>query len=155
MSVLHAAASVANGALVAGMLALGACTLGLGACAVSSPEIGTRAGLGCVDDSPECINRRQATLRHMVNDSSKSWVHESPTPEAYASGVRLFAYKSKKKDLTCDELRRGTLEADTARTSLNSVGDRLTPAQVSRGVMLAAEVGRELDREINRRCKRG
>lgn len=153
MSVLHAIASAANFALVAGMLALGACTLG--ACAMSSPEIGTRAGLGCVDDSPTCINQRQATLKHMVNDRSRSWVQESPTPEAYASGVRLFAYKTKKKELTCDELRRGKLEADTARTSLNSVGDRLTPAQVSRSVMLAGEVGRELEREFNRRCKRG
>lgn len=153
MSVLHAMASAANLALVAGILGLGACTLG--ACAISSPEIGARAGLGCVDDSPECVNRRQATLRHMMNDRSRSWVHEAPTPEAYASGVRLFAYKSKKKELTCDELRRGKLEADTARTSLNSVGDRLTPAQVSRSVMLAGEVGRELEREINRRCKRG
>lgn len=152
MSVRHAAASAANLALVAGLLALGAC---LGACAMgSSPQIGARAGLGCVDDSPECISRRQATLRHMVDDRSKSWINEPPTPEAYASGVRLFAYKTKKKELTCDELKRGKLEADTARTSLNSVGSRLTPAQVSRSTMLAAEVGRELQKEINRRCAR-
>lgn len=149
MSVCHAAASAANLALVAGVLALGACAIG------SGPEIGTRAGLGCVDDSPECVNRRQATLRHMVDDKSKSWINEAPTPEAYASGVRLFAYKTKKKELSCDELRRGKLEADTARTSLQSMGARLTPAQVSRSVMLAGEVGRELEREINRRCKTG
>lgn len=153
MSVLHAAASMANAALVAGIVALGACSLG--ACAVSGPQIGPRAGLGCVDDSAECINHRQATLKHMMNDSSRSWVNETPTPEAYASGVRLFAFKSKKKELTCDELKRGKLEADTARSSLNSVGDRLTPAQVSRSVMLAGEVGRELEREMSRRCRRG
>lgn len=152
MSVRHAAASAANLALVVGLLALGAC---LGACAMGGgPEIGARAGLGCVDDSPECISRRQATLRHMVDDRSRSWINESPTPEAYASGVRLFAYKTKKKELTCDELKRGKLEADTARASLTSLGNRLTPAQVSRSVMLAAEVGRELQNEINRRCRR-
>ena len=151
MSVRHAAASAANLALVVGLLALGAC---LGACAMGSPEIGARAGLGCVDDSPECISRRQATLRHMVDDKSKSWINEPPTPQAYASGVRLFAYKTKKKELTCAELKRGKLEADTARTSLASLGDRLTPAQVSRSNMLAAEVGRELQNEINRRCNR-
>lgn len=153
MSICHAAASAANFALVAGMLALGTCALG--ACAIgTAPQIESRAGLGCVDDSPECINRRQATLRHMVADSSKSWINETPTPEAYASGVRLFAYKTKKKELTCDELKRGKLEADTARTSLASIGTRLTPAQVSRSAMLAAEVGRELERESNRRCKK-
>lgn len=152
MNVLHVAGSLANLALVAGIVGLGACALG--ACAVG-PQIGSRAGLGCVDDSTECINHRQATLRHMMNDSSRSWVHETPTPEAYASGVRLFAFKSKKKELSCDELKRGKLEADTARTSLKSVGDRLTPAQVSRSMMLAGEVGRELEREINRRCRSG
>ena len=152
MNVRHAAASAANLALVVGLLALGAC---LGACAMGNPEIGTRAGLGCVDDSPECISRRQATLRHMVDDKSRSWVHETPTPEAYASGVRLFAFKTKKKELTCDELRRGKLEADTARTSVASLGSRVTPAQASRSVMLAGEVGRELQKEIDRRCTRG
>lgn len=149
MSVRHAATRAASLALTAGSLAIGACAVGAG------PEIGSRAGLGCIDDSPECISRRQATLRHMVDDTSRSWVKESPTPEAYASGVRLFAYKTKKKELTCDELQRGKLEADTARASLSSLGSRLTPAQVSRSVMLAGEVGRELQNEINRRCKRG
>lgn len=153
MNVRHAAASAANMALVLGLLGLGAC---LGACAIGGgPEIGTRAGLGCVDDSPECISRRQATLRHMVADKSNSWVRESPTPEVYASGVRLFAYKTKKKELSCEDLRRGKLEADTARTSLASMGTRLTPAQISRSAMLAGEVGRELQNEINRRCKTG
>lgn len=151
MSVRHAAASAANLALVAGLLGLSGC---LGACAIGTgPEIGARAGLGCVDDSPECVQRRQATLHNMVNDKSKSWVHEPPTPEAYASGVRLFAFKTKKKELTCDELKRGKLEADTAKTSVGTLAGRLTPAQISRSVMLAGEVGRELQNEINRRCK--
>lgn len=148
MTLCHAASRAANLALTAGFLALGACAIGTG------PELGTRAGLGCVDDSAECISRRQATLRNMVDDKSRSWVNEQPTPEAYASGVRLFAFKTKKKELSCDELKRGKLEADTARTSLQSLGTRLTPAQVSRSAMLAGEVGRELQNEINRRCKK-
>lgn len=153
MSVRHAAGSAANLALVVGLMALSGC---LGACAIGpGPEIGTRAGLGCVDDSAECISRRQATYRNMVDDKSRSWVNETPTPEAYASGVRLFAFKSKKKELNCDELKRGKLEADTAKTSVASLGSRLTPAQASRSVMLAGEVGRELQSEINRRCKNG
>jgi ribosomal protein L3 len=69
--------------------------------------------------------------------------------------VRLFAFKTKKKELTCDELKRGRLEADTARTSLASIGTKLTPAQMSRSIMLAGEVGRELQTEFNRRCKTG
>lgn len=149
MSVCRAATrSVANLALIAGTLAISACAVNSGL------EIDQRRGLACVDDSVECISHRQATLRHMVDDKSRSWIKESPTPEAYASGVRLFAYKTKKKELTCEELSRGKLEADTARTSLASLGSRLTPAQVARSAMLAGEVGRELQNESNRRCKK-
>jgi hypothetical protein len=153
MSVRHAVASAANLALVAGFLGLSGC---LGACAITTgTPIHSQSGLSCVDDSPECISRRQASLRYMVDDKSKSWINETPAPEAYASGVRLFAYKTKKKELTCSELKRGKLEADTARPSLTSLGSRITPAQMSRSVMLAAEVGRELQREFDRRCKTG
>ena len=79
---------------------------------------------------------------------------EAPTPEAYASGVRLFAMKTKKRDLSCDELDRGRREADGAHASLKNAGARLTPAQVSRGAMFASEVGRELNTEMGKRCKR-
>jgi hypothetical protein len=153
MSVRHAVASAANFALVAGLLGLSGC---LGACAITTGvQLNSQSGLGCVDDSHECITRRQATLRSMVDDKSKSWINETPTPEAYASGVRLFAFKTKKKELTCTELKRGKLEADMARTSLASLGGRITPAQMSRSSMLAGEVGRELQREIDRRCNTG
>lgn len=125
-----------------------------GGCAIATgPEIDTRAGLACVDDSPECINRRQTTLKSMVDDKNRAWVKEPPTPEAYASGVRLFALKTKKKELTCDELAHGKREADAARASLANAGSRLTHAQITRGNMLATEVGRELGREMKARCK--
>jgi hypothetical protein len=134
-------------------VALAVASLVVAACAVSTQSELNR-GLGCVDDSPECIGHRQTSLRYLVDDKSKSWINDAPTPEAYASGVRLFAYKAKKKELTCDELQRGKLEADTAKTSLASVGNRLTPAQVARSNMLAGEVGRELQSELNRRCRK-
>ncbi|MFA5948815.1 MAG: hypothetical protein WC807_00880 [Hyphomicrobium sp.] len=125
-------------------------------CAVSQgTDIEQRSGLACVDDSIECISRRQSTLRHMVDDPGRAWVKEPPTPEAYASGVRLFAYKTKKKELSCAELAHGKQEADAARTSLKSAGAKLTHTQVARGAMLATEVGRELQNEINRRCQKG
>ena len=80
---------------------------------------------------------------------------EQPTPDAYASGVRLFAMRTKKHDLTCDELARGRQEADSAPSALKSQGTRYSQAQISRGVMLAAEVGRELGAEFGRRCRKG
>lgn len=120
----------------------------------SGPEL-SRAGYSCVDDSLECINKRQGLLRQLTSDNSRSWMKEAPTPESYASGVRLFAMKTKKKDLTCDELARGRQEADGAPSSLRGpAGAKFTPAQVSRGTMFAAEVSRELNNEMGRRCKR-
>lgn len=147
MSHRSAAVCLATGIVLTSIVA-GGCTLG------TAPEIDTRAGLACVDDSPECISRRQTTLRSFVDDKNRAWIKEPPTPEAYASGVRLFALKAKKKELSCDELAHGKREADAARASLAKAGGRLTHTQVTRGNMLATEVGRELQREMNARCKK-
>lgn len=129
---------------------------GLTACSGSQPESmpEPRAGLACVDDSRHCIEQRQSTLHAMVGDRERKWVREPASPQAYASGVRLFAFKSRKKDLTCDELSAGKREADAGPGALRGAGGSgLSPAQVSRGVMLAGEVSRELANEMKRRCK--
>lgn len=86
-------------------------------------------------------------------DKSRAWVRQPAGPEAHASGVRLFAFSKRRKELSCDELRHGKHEADAAPKVLRgSGGSNLTPAQISRGVMLANEVSRELSKEIRRRC---
>ncbi len=137
-----------GGALLAGLVLAG--------CATSEPpKVGQHSGLACVDDSVECISRRQSALRQMMADSQRGWVREQPTPHAYATGVRLFAFKTKKKELSCDELSHGRREADAAPGVLRGPGGQgLTPAQISRGVMLAGDVGRELGNEFNRRCRK-
>jgi hypothetical protein len=67
----------------------------------------------------------------------------------------LFAFRGKRKELTCDELGVGRREADAAPQSLRGPGAAgLSPAQVSRSLMLAAEVSKELGSEYNRRCKK-
>jgi methylphosphotriester-DNA--protein-cysteine methyltransferase len=125
-------------------------------CSVSTGiDVDARAGLRCVDDSPECISRRQTTLRHLENDQGRAWVKEPATPEAYASGVRLFAFKKKKSELSCDELAHGRHEAEAARATLKSAGSTLTASQVARGTLLASEVAKELQAEMGRRCKKG
>ena len=117
--------------------------------------VGPSSGLTCVDDSPHCVDRRQKTLRYLVDDKDRAWITAHAPPEAYASGVRLFALKSKKKDLTCEELAHGRNEAERAPTVLRGPeGKNLTPAQVSRGIMLAGEVSRELAAEMKRRCRK-
>ena len=115
------------------------------------PVIGTQ----CVDDSSHCIGQRQSALRSIMDDKSRSWVRQPADARAYASGVRLFAYKTKKKELSCEELSAGRKEADGAPGVLRGPqAAQLTPAQASRGIMLAGEVSRELGNEFSRRCKK-
>jgi hypothetical protein len=146
MGTAHSPTVVAALALTAALLS---------ACATSEPALPPGSGhITCLDDTPECIGRRQGLVRQLTGDNSRSWLKEPATPEAYASGVRLYAMKNKKKDMSCDELQRAKVETDGAATALRAAGNRLTPAQISRGIMFAGDVGRELSNEMGRRCKK-
>ena len=129
---------------------------GLTGCAGSEPAVHAPGlGLSCVDDSSHCISQREKALDTLMADKSRGWVKQPASPEAYASGVRLFALNKKRKDLTCDELASGKREADAGPAVLRTQsGGRLTPAQVARGVMLAGEVGRDLGNEFAKRCRK-
>ncbi len=117
------------------------------------PEIGGK-GLHCVDDSPQCIAQRSSALADLNNDKSRGWIRQPPQASAYASGVRLFAYKQKKRELNCEELNVARREADAGPAVLRGPdGKHLTTTQIARGVMLAQEVGRELTTEAKKRCK--
>ncbi len=132
-------------------------TVGISAgCATSTlePASSVAAGLGCVDDSVGCQNKRRSALNALLADKSRAWVRQPSSAHAYASGVRLFAFKKRKRDLTCAELAIGQREAKAARPTLRAAKGRLTPAQIARGAMLGDEVGVELARERRKRqCK--
>ncbi len=126
--------------------------------AVIDGTTGNQAAIdhGCVDDSKHCIDQRQAALRALQGDRTRGWVKQPASAASYATGVRLFAFKTEKARLTCDELGSGRREADGAPGVLRSPQARgLTPAQVSRGLMFATEVSKELSREQQRRCAGG
>lgn len=129
--------------------------LGLAGCGGGpEPPIGGWTEVKCIDDSPACIAHRQTALRGMLADRERRWVKQAATADTYASGVRLFAFKSRKKELSCDELAHGRREADAGAAMLRGpAGRHLSPAQVSRGVILSAEVSRELSIEMQRRCR--
>ncbi len=135
-----------------GVLAGGLC-LCLAACSGFGED--PRAGLSCLDDSKECVERRQTTLNAYLADGDHAWVREAPTPQAHASGVRLFAFRSRKKELNCEELARGRREADSVARSLRGPeGKELSPALIARATMFASEVSKELSAEMRaRRCK--
>lgn len=145
----------ARGSRNAMVFALGGISLLASACTGLFEGGDSKAGLSCIDDTPECVDQRQTTLKAMLADKDKAWVKEQATPMAHASGVRLFAFRSRKKELTCEELAHGRKEADSAAKSLRGPdGKGLSPAQISRASMFAAEVSKELAAEMkSRRCK--
>lgn len=135
-------------ALVAGSAALTAC-------ASDPPTPPPSVGLKCVDDSAHCISQREKVFDSYMADKSRAWIKQPAAPEAHASGVRLFALSKRRRELSCEELQHGKREADSAPSALRGPGGKgLTPAQISRGVMLAGDVGRELAKEISKRCSR-
>jgi hypothetical protein len=132
----------------AALAAIGLCALWLTACGPSLDE--PRSGLSCIDDSAHCIGQRQATLKALLADKNRAWVKEAPTPHAHASGVRLFAFRTSKAELSCEELAHGRREAEAAPKALKGQPG-ISPAQISRATMFAAEVQRELSAELKRR----
>lgn len=154
MKVVRGGASVRRATCTAAAVAAGALlAAGCGGSIVDGTAIAPSVNHGCVDDSKGCIEQRQAALRALQSDRSRGWVRQPASVNSYATGVRLFAFKTEKTRLSCDELGAGRREADGAPGVLKSpAAQGLTPAQVSRGLMFAHEVGRELDRERQRRC---
>lgn len=135
---------------------LALCGLLLAGCAGAglSSEPPAPTGLACVDDSKQCLDQRAAALNALMSDKQRQWIKQPATPSAYASGVRMFAYKQRKRELSCDELAIGRREAEGAAGSLRGPGGAgLTPAQISRGVMFGQEVAKELANEHGRRCR--
>jgi hypothetical protein len=142
----------------AGLTATALCVVAVGLSGCSGADVSTevisRPGLGCIDDSPRCIAERQGVLKVYMADKNKAFVREPATPTAYASGVRLWAIKSRKRELTCDELNHARREADAAAPTLRGPGGQgMTPAQISRGIMLAQDVSKELGNEHGKRCR--
>ena len=132
--------------------ALGVSGFVLSACSGLGPDE-ARGGLRCLDDSSECVEQRQATLKAMLADKDRTWLKETATPQAHASGVRLFAFRSKKSEMSCEELSHARKEAESAPKALKASQD-LSPAQISRASLFAVEVNKELAAEMRkRRCR--
>lgn len=135
-------------------LAITACLAGCSA-EISNPEANTTQNFGCIDDSPACVSQRQSVLKHFQADAGRGWVRQPASIGSYATGVRLFAFKTEKQRLTCDELAIGRREAAAAPGVLRSPQAMGIQPQIrNRGLMLADEVSRELTREAQRRSCR-
>lgn len=136
---------------LAACLVLAGCVAGFSG---GSPS--ANAGLNCVDDSKHCLAQRKQALTQIMDDKQMHWINAPATAKSDASGVRLFAYMKKRKQLSCTQLRIGHAEAVGARQRLRqAAGSGLTPAQISRGAILGDEVAQTLRKEMRRKgCRK-
>lgn len=97
-------------------------------------------------DTCSSADKCAAELKKMVKDPKRDWIGQPQSPDAYANGTRLFAYRALRKTLTCNELKRALEDINAARPSLE-------PTRYARALTLMTEVARELDAERGKRCR--
>ena len=103
----------------------------------------TNCGLGA-----DCL----AVLRAMIADSTQSWMVRAPTPQEFANGTRLFAYRALKSTLECGKLRFANAELDWAVDTFKGGADNVEADHRARVAALAEAVRGELTAEIKKRC---
>lgn len=97
-------------------------------------------------DACSTVDKCAAELKKMVKDPKRDWIGQPQSPDAYANGTRLFAYRGLRKTLTCAELERALEDLSAARPSLE-------PVRYARAHALITEVTRELNSERGKRCR--
>ncbi len=95
----------------------------------------------------------KVTLKTMIDSPDRGWIGQRPSPDAYADGTRLFAYRALRKQLTCSELTAAVGELQAASKSLGGPVAGMSPDQLARTRALSGQVEGELAREREGRCK--
>jgi hypothetical protein len=85
-------------------------------------------------------------LKKLVSDPKRDWIGQPQSADAYANGIRLFAYRLLRKKLTCNELQRALEDTKAATLSLQE-------PRYDRARTLVADVSRELNTEQAKRCR--
>ena len=135
-----------NAGAIVGLLLLSGCASpgDFSLFASSDSEKESAAALAEKDTCPS-PEKCAAQLRKMVTAPTRDWVGQPQSPDGYADGTRLFAYRALRKKLTCNELKRA-LEDTNAATSL------LQPTRYDSARSLTTSVARELKAEQDKRC---
>lgn len=138
------------------MLAAALVAAGISGCTAIGPSdelpVANTAS-GCVDDSKACIEKRGTALKGMLGDAKRSWVIRQETAASYATGVKLFAYRQKKTEMSCQELAHGREETRTAPQMLKpgSVSG-MNDSRLAQVKDLSGQVSKELAKEFDRVC---
>ena len=103
--------------------------------------------------SCESAAQCSAMLKTMIDNPDRGWVGQRQSPDAYANGTRLFAYRALRRQLTCGELGLAVNELAAASKALGGQVSGMTPDQASRTRALCGQVEGELTREREGRCR--
>lgn len=114
---------------------------------VSTPAPPERTG-EC-DSAAQC----QHVLKTMIDSPDRGWIGQRQSPDKYANGTRLFAYRALRKQLTCGELTLAVDELAAASKSLGGAVSGMSHDQVSRTRDLCSQVAGELAKERQGRCR--
>jgi len=91
-------------------------------------------------------------LRALVENSDRSWMRRAETPAEVLTGVRIFAYRALRAQLTCGELGVALAQLAGVPTKLRTPPPGSRPQEVASATRLAAEVHEELSAERETRC---
>src|SRR3977135_1912977 len=97
-------------------------------------------------DTCSKVDECAAELKKMIKDPKRDWIGQPQSPDAYANGTRLFAYRALQKNLTCNEINRALEDLSAARPALEQ-------ARYARAHALMTEVTGELNSERGKRCR--
>jgi hypothetical protein len=105
-----------------------------------------RGGCGSAD---QC----RSMLKTMIDSPDRGWIGQRQTPDVYANGTRLFAYRALRKQLTCGELTAAVDELSAASRSLGGSVAGMSSEQQTRTRALCSQVEVELAKEREGRCR--
>jgi hypothetical protein len=105
--------------------------------------------------SCETPDQCRGVLKTMIDNPDRGWIGKQQTPDTYANGTRLFAYRALRTRLTCSELAAAVDEVRAANKSMDGPVPGMSADQLSRTRALSAQVETELATERAGRCKSG
>jgi hypothetical protein len=91
-------------------------------------------------------------LRLMVEDPHRTWMRQRPSPQIFANGTRLFAYRALRHKLSCGELEHAANEVRDVTIAFKNPVPGVAAEQIVRVQALSAGVEEELGAERAARC---
>jgi hypothetical protein len=107
-------------------------------------------------DKTGCATAAQCkmVLKTLIESPDRGWIGVRPSsPDTYANGTRLFAYRALKRQLTCGELSQAVDELSTVSKKLGGTVPGMSADQASRTRALSSQVHGELAKEREGRCR--